>query len=111
MKEEKGKKKEKRKKSTLAENIELTEQNRKLTEKLSYTNQINQLIKGKYNRLVQALKKVLKDAKKGDNGEGNKYKQLMEKLGNLIDEINNPQEQKLFFTPIEDLRKAELKIN
>ena len=88
-----------------------TEQKHILTEKISNLSQVNQLIKGKYDRLVQTLKKLVTDIKNADGDIENKFKHLIEKLGNLIDEINNPQKQKLFFTPPEELRKAELKIN
>ena len=100
-----------RKSDTITEINELSEQKNILTERISNLSQIIQLIKGKYDRFVQVLKKILIDVQNNSGDIENKYKQLIEKLGNLIDEINNPQKQKLFFTPIEDLRKAELKIN
>jgi len=101
----------KRKKETLAENDELTEQKHILMGKISNLSQINQLIKEKYDRLVQALKKILTDVKKDNTGNGNKYKQLLKKLENLIDEINNPQKKEIFFPSPKELRKAEIKIN
>ena len=111
-KKRKGKKKENKSKLGVDALHDVTEQKRILTDNYSILFQKNQLIQEKYDRLVFSLKKILTSIKNDDSEDiGNKYKQLIEKLGNLIDEINNPQKQKLFFTPIEDLRKAELKIN
>lgn len=55
--------------------------------------------------------KYQEEFKKDDIGDGNKYKQLLKKLELLIDGINNPQKEKIFYPSPKELRKAELKIN
>lgn len=100
-----------KKRNTISEINELSEQKNVLTERISNLGQINQLIKGKYDRLVQVLKKILKDVKNNSGNIEKKFEQIIDKLETLIDEINNPQKEILFFPSPEDLRKAELKLN
>jgi hypothetical protein len=90
---------------------EVTEQKKILSYKYSISIQQNQLIRDKYDRLVKVLKKILIDDKKDSGVIENKYKQLIKKLEDLIDDINNPQKKNLFYPKPEDLRKAELKLD
>lgn len=91
---------------------EVTEQKKILSDKYSISIQQNQLIQEKYNKIVQSLKKILIDVKTDDTGDiENKYRQLIKKLEDLLDQINRPQKKKISHPSPTELRKAELKLN
>lgn len=91
---------------------EFKEQKKELTEKFSVLIKNKELIQSKYDRLVESLKNILGDAKKNDSREIDKrFRDLVKKLEDLINEIDNPKKKRIFLPSLKDLRKAELKIN